>query len=129
MTLGINGEDTLISISDKDFNEVLVDKYILKYTGENGIVLDMFERTAKEISDAKFEVLKKLLGKDVPIELQTDSYFNYILKIFGFRNSTINDEISILLDFATKLLNNSTPLDGDIAKLVNDNIMDLLAVI
>ena len=37
------------------------------------------------------------------------------------------DEISILLDFATKLLNNSTPLDGDIAKLVNDNIMDLLA--
>mgnify|MGYP003399971832 FL=1 len=45
----------------------------------------------------------------------------------SYRNSAINDEISILLDFATKLLNNSTPLDGDIAKLVNDNIMDLLA--
>lgn len=45
----------------------------------------------------------------------------------SYRNSSINDEISILLDFATKLLNNSTPLDGDIAKLVNDNIMDLLA--
>lgn len=89
MTLGINGEDTLISISDKDFNEVLVDKFILKYTGENGIVLDMFERTAKEISDAKFEVLKKLLGKDVPIELQTDSYFNYILKVFGFRKGEV----------------------------------------
>lgn len=45
----------------------------------------------------------------------------------SYRNSAINDEISILLDFATKLLNNSTPLDGDIVKLVNDNIMDLLA--
>ena len=90
MTLGINGEDTLISISDKDFNEVLVDKYkYIKYTGENGIVLDIFERTAKEISDAKFEVLKKLLGKDVPIELQTDSYFNYILKVFGFRKGEV----------------------------------------
>lgn len=89
MTLGINGEDTLISISDKDFNEVLVDKFILKYTGENGVVLDMFERTSKEISDAKFEVLKKLLGKDVPIELQTGSYFNYILKVFGFRKGEV----------------------------------------
>lgn len=85
MTLGINGEDTLISISDKNFNEVLVDSFILKYTGENGIVLDIFERTAKEISDAKFELLKELLGKDVPVELQTDTYFNYVLKVFGFR--------------------------------------------
>lgn len=85
MTLGINGEDTLISISDKSFNEVLVDRFILKYTGENGIVLDIFERTAKEISDAKFELLKELLCKDVPVELQTDTYFNYILKVFGFR--------------------------------------------
>lgn len=85
MTLGINGEDTLISISDKNFNEVLVDSFILKYTGENGIVLDIFECTAKEISDAKFEILKELLGKDVPVELQTDTYFNYVLKVFGFR--------------------------------------------
>ena len=89
MTLGINGEDTLISISDKNFNEVLVDSYILKYTGENGIVLDIFERTAKEISDAKFEILKELLGKDVPVESQTDTYFNYILKVFGFRKGEV----------------------------------------
>ena len=89
MTLGINGEDTLISISDKNFNEVLVDRFILKYIGENGIVLDIFERTAKEISDAKFELLKELLGKDVPVELQTDTYFNYILKVFGFRKGEV----------------------------------------
>lgn len=44
-----------------------------------------------------------------------------------YLSSIAKNEVEILLEFATKLLNNSTPLDGDIAKLVNDNIMDLLA--
>ena len=36
------------------------------------------------------------------------------------------EELDISLEFTSKLLNNSKSLDSDIAKLVNDNIMNLL---
>jgi len=36
-------------------------------------------------------------------------------------------ELDTVLEFANKLITNSKPLDADIAKLVDDNIMDLLA--
>ena len=36
-------------------------------------------------------------------------------------------EAEIILGFANKLMDNAETLDNDIAKLVNENIMDLLA--
>ena len=45
----------------------------------------------------------------------------------SYTNSSMNDELDVLFEFTNKLLNNSKPLDSDISKLVNENIMDLLA--
>ena len=49
------------------------------------------------------------------------------IKLKNIQIVSTADELDILLEFTNKLLNNSKPLDSDIAKLVNDNIMDLLA--
>ena len=49
------------------------------------------------------------------------------IKLENIQIVSTADELDILLEFTNKLLNNSKPLDSDIAKLVNDNIMDLLA--
>ena len=39
----------------------------------------------------------------------------------------INEDIEAIMAFADKIIENSQPLDADIAQLVNDNIMDLLS--
>ena len=49
------------------------------------------------------------------------------IKLENIQIVSTADELDILLEFTSKLLNNSKSLDSDIAKLVNDNIMDLLA--
>lgn len=42
-------------------------------------------------------------------------------------NLNINEDIEAIMAFADKIMENSQPLDADIAQLVNDNIMDLLS--
>jgi len=43
------------------------------------------------------------------------------------KNSVELEELNTVIEFANKLLSNSKPLDADIAKIVDDNLMDLLA--
>jgi len=42
-------------------------------------------------------------------------------------NINLEEEISVIIGFADKLISQSQPLDTDIAKLIDDNIMDLLS--
>lgn len=42
-------------------------------------------------------------------------------------NAGMYEDIETLIAFADKLIGNSKPLEADIAKLIDDNIMDLLS--
>lgn len=42
-------------------------------------------------------------------------------------NVGMYEDIETIIAFADKLIGNSKPLEADIAKLINDNIMDLLS--
>ena len=68
---------------------------------------------------------KEIFEYNLNLKLKVLSVKN--IKLKNIQIVSTADELDILLEFTNKLLNNSKPLDSDIAKLVNDNIMDLLA--
>ena len=88
MLMNIEDENLQISISDKNFSEIILEDFGYSFT-KDGYLIDLFGVTSKIISDVKFDLFKKLIGKDVPKNLQTDEYLEYIFKVFGFSKGEI----------------------------------------
>ena len=84
MLMNIEDENLQISISDKNFSETILEDFGYSFT-KDGYLIDLFGVTSKIISDAKFDLFKKLIGEDVPKSLQTDEYMNFMLKVFKMK--------------------------------------------
>ena len=84
MLMNIEDENLQISISDKNFSETILEGFEYGYT-KDGYLIDLFEVTSNIISDAKFDLFKKLIGEDVPESLQTDEYMEFIFKVFKMK--------------------------------------------
>ena len=81
MIMNLEDENLQISISDKNFSETILEGFDYSFT-KDGYLIELFDITSNIISDAKFDLLQKLIGKDVPESLQTDEYLEFILKVF-----------------------------------------------
>ena len=88
MLMNIEDENLQISISDKNFSETILEGFEYGYT-KDGYLIDLFEVTSKIISDAKFDLFKKLIGEDVPKSLQTDEYMDFIFKVFKMKRISL----------------------------------------
>ena len=81
MIMNLEDENLQISISDKNFSETILEGFDYSFT-KDGYLIELFDITSNIISDAKFDLLQKLIGKEVPESLQTDEYLEFILKVF-----------------------------------------------
>lgn len=88
MLMNLEDENLQISISDKNFSETILEGFEYGYT-KDGYLIDLFEVTSNIISDAKFDLFKKLIGEDVPKSLQTDEYMNFMLKVFKMERTSL----------------------------------------
>ena len=81
MIMNLEDENLQISISDKNFSETILEGFDYMYTDESCLI-DLFEVTFNVINEAKLDLFKELIGKEVPESLQTDEYLEFILKVF-----------------------------------------------
>ena len=81
MLMNIDDENLQISISNKNFSETILEGFDYSLT-KDGYLIELFDITSNIISDAKFDLLQKLIDKEVPESLQTDEYLEFILKVF-----------------------------------------------
>jgi hypothetical protein len=73
-----------------------------------------FGRSYQSLSNAPYSIYSGATNKT----------YNQYEKI---SNISVNEDIEAVIAFADKLIGNSKPLDADIAKLIDDNLMDLLS--
>jgi hypothetical protein len=88
MLMNLEDENLQISISDKNFSETILEGFNYGYTNE-GCLIDLFDVTSNIITDAKFDLFKKLIGENVPESLQTDEYMDFIFKVFKMKRISL----------------------------------------